>query len=162
MSCPVPEQKRKDIKTVTSLSKGSETNTRSPQPGVIEFYTTARYNTPSILYGQSQKAIKRVKAWAETKYGKEFSDLWVETIYQGSPEYVRVAFRFPSRLEKVLLIEEEQLTLEEANAQILREVGNDFFMNDPALEFQQEREYKEMSTITDEQLDDLRKRKPDC
>lgn len=162
MSCPVPEQIRQDIKTIEQVSKANETNARIVQPGVIEFYANLKYNNRNALYGQAMRSIKRVKEWGNNKYGKDFQDHWVETMYQSGNDYVRVAFQFPTRLEKILLIEEEQLSIAEANAQILREIGEDFFMGDTALAEQEQRELPELNTITDEELDLMRKQKPDC
>jgi hypothetical protein len=162
MSCPVPEQIRQDIKRIERVSKANETNARIVQPGVIEFYANMKYNTRNALYGQAMNSIKRVKEWGNNKYGKEFQDHWVETMYQSGNDYVRVAFQFPSRLEKALLIEQDELSIAEANAQILKEIGTDFFMGDTQLAEQEQRELQELDTVTNEELDLLRKQKPEC
>lgn len=96
--------------------------------------------TKNQLFLIAQKNAERVSAWAEKEYGAKFTQGWTsidDTIW----DTVIVRFRVPPVLKTAWEVQDEQLTIEEANQRLLLEdVGDDFFRGDDLLREQYERE----------------------
>jgi hypothetical protein len=103
--------------------------------------------------------VERVSAWAEKEYGSKFINGWTsidDTLWN----QIIVRFRVPPVLRIAWEVQDEQLSIEEANERLLLpDIGNDFFMGDNLLREQYQREvqfdsefYNEYASTTGERL----------
>jgi hypothetical protein len=106
--------------------------------------------TKNQLYLIAQKNAERVSAWAEKQYGSKFKFGWTQ-IDESMWDTVIVRFRVPPALASLFQVQDDIITIEEANKQLaLPDVGNDFFMGDSLLREQWNRENESESEYLNE------------
>jgi hypothetical protein len=157
MSCSIKDRVENDIDIAMTKFIGNATSFDKVNNTVV--MKASEKFTKNQLYIIAQKNVQRVSAWAEKEYGVKFINGWTsidDTLWN----QIIVRFRVPPVLRTAWEVQDEQLSIEEANERLLLpDIGNDFFMGDNLLREQYQREvqsdsefYNEYASTTGERL----------
>lgn len=138
MSCSIKDRIENDIDIAMTKFIGNATSFDRVDNTVV--MKASEKFTKNQLFLIAQKNSERVSAWAEKEYGSKFVNGWT-SIDNTLWNQIIVRFRVPPILQTAWQVQDEQLTIEEANERLLLpDVGNDFFMGDNLLREQYQRE----------------------
>jgi hypothetical protein len=145
MSCSIKDKQEAGISIAISKFVGNATSFEKVNDNTIAMKAGPKF-TKNQLVLIAQKNIERVAAWANKEYGQDFQYGWVN-IDSSVWNSVIVRFRIPPALSKSWQVQDNLISLEQANNDLsLPDVGNDFFMGDFLLAEQWERELSLEST----------------
>lgn len=138
MSCSIKDMTESGIYNAVNKFVGNATSFKV-ENNVVRMPVSDKFSK-SQLYLIAQKNAERVYAWAEKEYGPAFQYGWID-IDTSVWNNVTVRFRIPPALSKAWQVQDELISIEEANDHLsLPDVGNDFFMGDQLLAEQVNRE----------------------
>jgi len=150
MSCSIKDRVENDVDIAMTKFIGNATSFDRVDNTVV--MKASEKFTKNQLYLIAQKNVGRVSAWAEKEYGSKFINGWTsidDTLWN----QIIVRFRVPPILKTAWEVQDEQLTIEEANERLLLpDVGNDFFMGDNLLREQYQREVQSDSEFYNEYI----------
>ena len=125
MSCSIKDRVENDIDIAMTKFIGNATSFDKVENTVV--MKASEKFTKNQLYLIAQKNVGRVSAWAEKEYGSKFVHGWTsidDTLWN----QIIVRFRVPLVLKTAWQVQDDQLSLEEANERLLLpDVGNDFW-----------------------------------
>lgn len=138
MSCSIKDRIDSGIYTAINKFVGGSTSF-TVNENVVTMPVSDKF-TKNQLYLIAQKNSERVYKWAKEEYGPAFQHGWIN-IDTSMWNNVIVRFRIPPALFKAWEVQDNVISLEEANEELLLpDLGNDFYMGDTALAEQNQRE----------------------
>lgn len=146
MSCSIKDKREAGISTAISKFIGNATSFTKVNDNTVLMRPNDAFSKNQLLI-IAKNNVERVAKWADKEYGPKFQYGWIDIDTTGW-NTVSVRFRIPPALSTAWEVEDEIISIEEANNNLsLPDVGNDFFMGDPLLADQWERE------LTDESIE---------